>query len=223
MQIMRQRINEVRQAIDPNTHTMSGQDYQGLTQSGSALDNLTSADNPGVANIGRSVLDATRDAFERSLSPGDAATHQALRYRWRLMNAVEPLVHDAQGQSIDMGGLAKSISDQSRHFDLGGRGMAYTGGGQLGDYMSQARLIAEGPKPQGGGPLAGPLLTAQGATAMFGPHPVGARPDASVRDRETYRPLTRSDYRTNQIFDAAASPTAGPRRAMGLRAMASVP
>ena len=221
---MQQRIDEVRQRISPTTG-MPGRDYMGLTASDSPLANLASSDNSRVAGIGQQAMAMTRDAFRNSLPPDVAARDAAARYRWRLMNAVEPLVERAQGQSIDMGGLADSLLEQSQRFDHGRNGMAYTGGGQLGDYMSQARLIAEGPKPQGGGPLTGPLLTAQGATAMSGPHPVGGAASLMLQGaiEKLIGPYARSNYRTNQIFDAAASPTAGPRRAMGLLGSASVP
>ena len=223
--IMRQRIAEVRQRIDPATGRMSGTDYQGLTNTGSALDDLASDGNSGVANIGRRVMAATRDAFQGSLSPDDAALNSRLRYQWRLMNAVKPLVREAQGQSIDMGGLAQQILDQSQHFDLGRRDMAYTGGGQLGDYMSQARLIAGGPTPQGGASLGAPIFTAPGVMAMSGPHPVASATGLMLQGaiEKLLGPYARSDYRTNQAFDAAMNPVSKTQRNLGLLAGATIP
>ena len=220
--IMRQRIAEVRAAIDPTTSRMAGSDYQGLTNSGSALDNLTRSGNPGVAQIGRRIMDATRDAFQNSLSPEDATTNARLRYQWRLMNTVEPLVADARGTSIDMGGLADQIRQQSDHFDLGSRHMAYTGGGQLGDYMSQARLIAGGPATQAG-PMAS-LATPQGvvASAM---HPTVVGPAMLIQSAidKLLGPYARSDYRTNQLFNAAMNPATSAQRNLGLLAGATIP
>ena len=221
---MQQRIDEVRQRINPTTG-MPGNDYMGLTASDSPLANLASSDNSRVANIGQQAMGMTREAFRNSLPPDVAARDAALRYRWRLMNAVEPLVERAQGQSIDMGGLADSLLEQSQRYDHGRNGMAYTGGGQLGDYMSQARLIAGGPAVQGGGPITEPLMTPQGVTAISGSHPTGAVSGLMLRGalEKLVGPYARSDYRTNQIFDAATSPRAHSQINLGLLGSASVP
>ena len=222
--IVRQRIADIRNAVDPKTGTISGQNFYNLTNTGSFLDELTRDSNPGVARLGGSILDATRDAFQNSLSPADAATNQALRYRWRLMNAVEPQAAWQRGQSLDMGQLAQSIRDQSQHFDLGNRSMAYTGGGQLGDYMSQARLIAEGPQPQGGSVL-GPLATPQGITTMALAHSpaAAAAPIIPRMIEKAVGPYARSNPRTDQLIAAAMDPATRLRQALATLMPASGP
>jgi hypothetical protein len=220
--LMRQRVAEVRQAINRNTGTMAGTDYQSLVKSGSPLDNLQSNNNSDVAGIGRQVMDATRDAFQNSLSPDDAATYSNLRYRWRLMKTLEPLVSQQQGQSIPMSDLAQQIYQQSQHFDLGNRSMAYTGGGRLGDYMSQAQLIAGGPTPQSGSMLS-TLANPQAMTsAAISPHP-GIALAAQVAPRVVeglLGPIVRSGPRTSGLIDSAINPSTRLQRALAALAAA---
>jgi hypothetical protein len=222
--IIRQRLAEVRQGIDRNTGTMTGSNYQSLTKTGSPLDNLQSSSNSDAANLGRRTVDAMRDAFQGSLSPDDAANYSRLRYQWRLMNTVQPLVEEQRGQSLPMGDLAQSILDQSRHFDLGNRSMAYTGGGQLGDYMSQAQLIAGGPAPQGGTSIFRPLGTPAGVMAATA-NPQTAIPALlapGIFDKAV-GPYARSSSRTESLIDAAMNPTTRLQRALAALGAAGVP
>jgi hypothetical protein len=161
-------ITEINNAIDPTTSTISARDYQSLTQHNSPLDKLTRSGNPDVANTAVRVLDALRDAFEQSLSPEDVQRHQQARYRWRLLNAVEPVAAMRPGEFMNMSAFADALYNQSRHLDTGGNAMGYRppGGGGIADLMNQSRIIGEA-SPTPAPSISGPRI----ATSVAAGHP----------------------------------------------------
>jgi hypothetical protein len=202
LRIMRQRINDVRDAIRNNNGQMPGDAYQGLTQHKSSLSNLAADGNPGVANIGNRIIDATRDAFENSLSQEDRGRHQQARYRWRLLNAVEPVAAKARGEALDMGALADSIYNQSQHLDTGAGSFAYTGGRQLGDFMSQARMIGDAnptPSPTFTGAVTSPRTAT--STAINPQLAIPVNLLHSALDK-LMGGVARSNYRADQVINS---------------------
>jgi hypothetical protein len=190
-------LAEINNAIDPATSTISARDYQSLTQHNSPLDRLTRNGNPNVANAAVRTMDAMRDAFENSLSPEDRVRHQEARYRWRLLNAVEPVAAQAPGEFMNMSAFADALYNQSRHLDTGGNAMGYrpTGGGGIPDFMNQSRIIGAAsatPSPN----ISGPRV----ATAV-----ASGRPDFHILNAaldKVMGPLARTGWHRDQVINS---------------------
>lgn len=129
---------------------IDGKAYQNLTQTGGPLDTAMNSTDPLVAGFALKLKDAVDSAFQRSLIPGDAAKWQQLRYQYRVMKTVEPLV-EQKGLTgdIDPNGLLQRVRAQSRKFDSGNQGLAYTGGGKLGDLAYGGQIFFGKPADSG--------------------------------------------------------------------------
>jgi hypothetical protein len=79
------------------------------------------------------IRDAVRDRFADSAGPDAAATLRDLDRQWRVMKTVQPLAEKSTLGDIGPGGLTQQVVNASRKFDGSTGGVAYTGGGPLGD------------------------------------------------------------------------------------------
>lgn len=130
---IRRNIDLVQNAAAKGNGTISGADYQALTKYKADIDRLASNGDPNVAAIGMQIKSAIDDAFQGSASPADQAALTQARYQWRLMKTVQPLAEKAQGASIDPGEFANRVVAASRKLDGSTGGIAYTGGGNIGE------------------------------------------------------------------------------------------
>ena len=145
--VIRRNIDLVQNAAANGNNSISGADYQGLTRTNTPIDRLAGNSDPNVAAIGLQIKSAIDDGFQASASPADKAALTQARYQWRLMKTVQPLVEKAQGASIDPGAFASRVVAASRKLDGSTGGIAYTGGGTIGELGRIADVIDRGPTP----------------------------------------------------------------------------
>ena len=145
--MIRRHIDLVQNAAVNGGGSISGKSYQALTKTNASIDKLTSSKDPNVAALGMQIESALDDAFHASASPADQAALTQARYQWRLMKTVQPLAEEAQGASIDPGKFASRVVAASRRLDGSTGGIAYTGGGTIGELGKIGNLISRAPAP----------------------------------------------------------------------------
>ena len=79
------------------------------------------------------VRQAVQNRFAASAGPDAAATLKTLDSQWRAMKTIEPLAATSTTGDISPGGLTQRVVNASNRFDPSTGGVAYTGGGPLGD------------------------------------------------------------------------------------------
>ena len=79
------------------------------------------------------IRDAVQDRFAASAGPDAAAELRDLDRQWRVMKTVQPLAAVSTLGDISPGGLMQKVINASNQFDGSTSGVAYTGGGPLGD------------------------------------------------------------------------------------------
>lgn len=147
---VRAQFRNVLGAFQQGNGRISGEAYQNLTQTGGPLDAVISSTDPTVAAFGLRIRHALDDAFQRSAAPGDQAALQQARYQYRVMKTVQPLV-EQRGPTgdIEPNNLLKRVVAQSHAFDPSTRGVAYTGGGPLGDLAYGGQIFFGRPAESG--------------------------------------------------------------------------
>jgi hypothetical protein len=129
---------------------IDGPTYQNLTQKGGPLDTAIGSTDPLVSGFAMKLKDAVDGAFQRSVTPETAAKWQQLRYQYRVMKTIEPLV-EQKGLTgdIDPNALLQRVRAQSAKFDSSNQGLAYTGGGKLGDLAYGGQIFFGKPADSG--------------------------------------------------------------------------
>ena len=79
------------------------------------------------------IRQAVQDRFSASAGPDAAATLKNLDSQWRAMKTVQPLAAKSTMGDIGPGGLMQPTVTTSNRFDGSTGGIAYTGGGPMGD------------------------------------------------------------------------------------------
>ena len=126
------QAQNVLEAFKNGGGKISGETYQNLTQTGGPLDAAIRHADPTVSAFALRIKDALDNAFQRSATPGDVAALKDLRYQYRVMKTAQPLVEKSPGD-INPNLLLERVRAQSAKFDSANGGLAYTGGGRLGD------------------------------------------------------------------------------------------
>lgn len=139
---VRAQFRNILNAFQQGNGQINGQTYQNLVQTGGPLDSVIQSQDPTVHAFGMRLKDALDSAFQRSASPDDAAALQQLRYQYRVMKTVQPLV-EQKGLTgdVDPNALAARVRAQSARFDPSTGGLAYTGGGRLGDLAYGGQIF----------------------------------------------------------------------------------
>jgi len=107
--------------------------YRALTASDGPLAKIADA-APGAAQpYIAQVRDAVRARLLAAAPPGVADDLRALDQQYRVMKTVQPLAEKSTTGDISPGGLLERMRSQSSKFDSSNTGMAYTGGGDMGD------------------------------------------------------------------------------------------
>lgn len=202
--MIRRNIDLVQNAAAKGNNTISGADYQGLTRTNTPIDRLASNSDPNVAAIGMQIKSALDDGFQASASPADQAALTQARYQWRLMKTVQPLAERAQGANIDPGQFAARAVAASRKLDGSTGGIAYTGGGNIGELARIGDVISR----------AAPPVSPSVAQAVFNPPggPLGyiLEPKleamahaAQIAGKAVTGPYLRSGFNTQQVINNA--------------------
>jgi hypothetical protein len=201
---IRRNIDLVQNAAAKGNGSISGADYQALTTTKGAIDRLAGNSDPNVAAVGMQIKSALDDAFQASASPADQATLSQLRYQWRLMKTVQPLVEKAQGANIDPGEFMTRAVAASRKLDGSTGGMAYTGGGTIGELARIGGLISRGPTPVSPSIVQDIVHPPGGPLAYFmDPKLAAVAHGAQVAGKQIAGPYLRSGFNTQQVINNA--------------------
>ena len=202
--VIRRNIDLIQNAAAKGNGTISGADYQALTKYKADIDRLASNGDPNVAAVGMQIKHVLDDGFQASASEADKAALTNLRYQWRLMKTVQPLAEKAQGASIDPGEFSNRVVAASRKLDGSTGGIAYTGGGTIGELGRIGRVIGRGPEPVSPS-LVGDIMHPPGGPLgyMMDPKLAGAAHAAQVVGNQIAGPYLRSGLRADQVIENA--------------------
>jgi hypothetical protein len=184
---LRWNIDNIMSTAAKGNGTISGANYQALTRSKSVLDRLENAADPNTSHVGSEIRDALDEAFDRSASAADQDALKTARYQWRIMKTVEPLAAASRGGEITPDAFMQKVLTASRRFDPGTSGMAYTGGGAIGELARIGKLFRASPQTATADRLTVNALTlgAPGGAAYMLSNPayLGAIPAALLANR----------------------------------------
>ena len=205
--------------------TISGDSYQALTRKGAPLDRAESSNDPNVRYVAGQIRDALDDAFARSASPADQAALQEARYQYRVMRTVQDLAAGSRDGNISPDAFMQKVLTVSRRFDAPTGGIAYTGGGNIGELAKIGKLMRAAPDS---GTADRALMNALifgagGATATLAAHPgyaVGV-PAALAANRAAGAYL-RSGWAADQVIQNALNPGYWPPAATSAGVAAGV-
>jgi hypothetical protein len=199
--LMRQRIANIRQAIDMKTGTLSGSDYQSLTQTGSPLDMLQASGKTDIANMGRRLNGYLDQAFRASLSQDDAAAYSDAKMRYRLASSLEPLAEKYQGRRLPMDEVADHLYTAQQKYGATPPGQPP---GALDRFLQQSSLIAGGPTPYAPSIVQPILQNPTGLAVGLGSGQVApaALQFAGPVSDVLFGGLARSKYRMNDVIAA---------------------
>jgi hypothetical protein len=190
-----------------------------MIKTNSPLWKLENNSNSEVANVGADIRDSLQAAFRKSASPEDQAALAKNDYQYRIMKTVAPLVAKSVDGNIDPGQFMTQVAQASRRFDPTLGGMAYTGGGNIGELARMGSLMNVKPSFAPKGDFAGKLLkVGEGVGgAMAAGHFIdpsllvaaGAVPAylAANAGRNAY---LRSDFGRNALLQNALMPPPSP-------------
>lgn len=204
-------IAAIKQQVDPTTGQMTGTAAQAFTRTGGLLDRLEGNSNTDVASVGGRLSNIVDNAFIESATPQDATDLTQAKYQWRLMKTLQPLVAKASGGNIDPGAFMTQALSASRRFDPSTGGIAYTGGGNIGDLGRIGMLIKNGPQTTAPPPVAQNLITMPGLRDVLNLLEAGGR-------RYIAGPLARSGWNANQQFNNALTGPSGGTWSSGVPA-----
>ena len=137
---IRKRLDEIVDTVQPNG-TIDGAAYKALTETNSPLYRLANSTNSALADVGGDITAALRKAFNASASPADQALLSKTDYQYRIMKTAQDLVAKSQEGRIDPGEFMNKVAAASRKYDSPLGGMAYTGGGNLGELARIGAMI----------------------------------------------------------------------------------
>ena len=201
---IRRNIDLVQNAAVNGNGSISGKDYQALTKYKADIDNLASNRDPNVAAIGMQIKSAIDDAFQKSAAPADQEALSQLRYQWRLMKTVQPLAEKAQGANIDPGAFADRAVAASRRLDGSTGGIAYTGGGTIGELARVGELLRRGSAPVSPSLIDDILHPPGGGLGyMIDPKLEAIAHGAQIVGKQLAGPYLRSGFNTQQVINNA--------------------
>jgi hypothetical protein len=126
--------------------TISGDAYQAITRAKAPLDLAESATDPNIRHVAGKIRDALDDAFVRSAAPEDQAALLQARYQYRIMRTVQDLAAGSRDGNISPDAFMQKVLTSSRRFDSPTGGMAYTGGGNIGELARIGKLMRAAPQ-----------------------------------------------------------------------------
>lgn len=214
------QITNLLDAATTGNGAISGDAYQALTRRGGPLDRVAQSSDPNLAHYGQQIRNTLDDAFQRSASPADQAALTEARSQWRAMKTVEDLVEKSPTGDISPALLMGQVRSASTRFDGSTSGMAYTGGGPMGDLARIGQQFLKAPPDSGtaGRMLVNGLVGGGGgtsivaaATGMVNPLTLAAVPSGLLANR-----LAGNYIRSNGLAERfIASGLAGPNAPAG--------
>ena len=140
------QIDNINGLIAMGDGTLSGEAYQALTRSKAPLDLAEGSTNPNVAHYAGMIRDNLDDAFQRSATPDVQDALSQARYQYRVMRTIDPLVAGSRDGNITPDAFMQKVLTASRRFDAPTGGMAYTGGGNIGELARIGKLMRAPPQ-----------------------------------------------------------------------------
>jgi hypothetical protein len=140
------QLDNILSVASKGNGTISGDSYQALTRKGAPLDRAESSNDPNVRFVAGQIRDALDDAFVRSASPADQAALVQAKYQYRVMRTVQDLAAGSRDGSITPDGFMQKVLTASRRFDAPTGGVAYTGGGNIGELAKIGKLMRAPPQ-----------------------------------------------------------------------------
>ena len=187
--------------------TISGDSYQALTRKNAPLDLAERSSDPNVRHVAGQIRDALDDAFVRSASPDDQAALVQAKYQYRVMRTVDQLAAKSRDGNITPEGFRQQVLSASRKFDAPTGGVAYTGGGNIGELSRIGQLMRT--PPQTGTADRGLInllaLGGTGAPLLFNPAYAATVPAMLAANRAGGAYL-RSGFLANQVIKNALQP-----------------
>ena len=207
---LRRQIDDLKSMIGHNSGTIDGEAYQRLTNSKSLLSQLE-RQNSNAGDKAGDLRDAIDDAFARSAHPNDQAALQEARYQYRVMRTVDQLAAGARGGDITTLGFMQKVKDASRKFDPPTGGMAYTGGGNIGELARIGTLMR--PAQNSGTPdrLMATGLVTGGPTLLYHDPASAALAGVGIGANRMLQGYLRNPETTSRLAEGALNPGAGPR------------
>ena len=142
---LQNQIDDLKSSIAANGGTISGDMYQRLTNSKSLLSRLE-GQNSNTGDFAGDVHDALDDALARSADPADLDALSQARYQYRVMRTVDQLSAGSRTGDISPDAFMQKVLTQSRKYDAPLAGMAYTGGGNIGELARIGKLMRAPPQ-----------------------------------------------------------------------------
>jgi hypothetical protein len=140
------QIDNINGLIAKGDGTLSGDAYQALTRAKAPLDLAEGSTNPNVAHYAGMIRDQLEDAFQRSAPPEVQDALSQARYQYRIMRTIDPLVAGSRDGNISPDAFMQKVLTASRQFDAPTGGMAYTGGGNIGELARIGKLMRAAPQ-----------------------------------------------------------------------------
>jgi hypothetical protein len=208
---IRRQIENINGLVARNNGEIPGDVYQTLTHHGGPLARLESSADPDVAHYAGRIRDALDDAFVRSASQQDQDALNQARYQYRVMRTVDQLAAGSRDGGITPLGFMNAVKTASRRFDPNTGGLAYTGGGNIGELARIGTLMRPA---QNSGTTDRALITGLtvGAPAMLYHEPaVAALAGAGLVGNRMMGGYLRNPETTSRLAEGAITPGAGPR------------
>jgi hypothetical protein len=140
------QLDNIIDVASKQNGTISGDSYQALTRKGAPLDLAERSTDPNVRHVAGQIRDALDDAFVRSASPADQAALAQAKYQYRVMRTIDPLVAGSRDGNISPDAFMQKVLTASRKFDSPTGGIAYTGGGNIGELARIGKLMRAPPQ-----------------------------------------------------------------------------
>lgn len=205
---LQKEIDHITGLIAKNNGTLPGEAYQAITRTKAPLDLAESSSNSNVAHYAGKIRDALDDAFTKSASPSDKAALSQLNYQYRIMRTIDPLVAGSRDGRISPDAFMQKVLTASRKFDSPTGGMAYTGGGNIGELARIGKLMREPPQT-GSADRAlinfATLGLAGGGAATLNPVMAATVPAALAANRASGAYL-RSGFLANRLIESSMNP-----------------
>ena len=146
---MQTQIDNINGLIAQGDGTLSGDAYQALTRSKAPLDLAEGSTNPQCRRITQALIrDQLDDALanvQRTPMSQDALSQA--RYQYRVMRTIDPLVGGSRDRRTSrLTPSCKRCLPASRRFERRLGGMAYTGGGNIGELARIGKLMRAPPQ-----------------------------------------------------------------------------
>lgn len=146
LSLITKQLENITNVAAKGQGTIDGASYQALTRKGAPLARAESSADPNVRYVAGQIRDALDDAFVRSASPADQAALLQARYQYRVMRTVDELAAGSRDGNISPDAFMQKVLKASRRFDSPTGGMAYTGGGDIGELARIGKLFRASPQ-----------------------------------------------------------------------------